>query len=781
MIRFVRPKRLVVLVIVVCIATSTYSLHKLIQGGQALSQMPLDRLWVVSQAEFEYQRLLNALDRHALDQSPNPDDVQLRLEILWSRLLLTVGGRYAQSLHEIENFQAASNAVIATLESLEPEILALPQGNWTAYAPVRAALIELGDSLHNLVVSTMLADEKMIFDDRRNLAALYWALVGNFVSIVLSGGLLVLLLFLETRRATRFARQAAATQEALRASENRYRALYDENPSIFLTMATNGILLSVNQYGAQQLGYKSEALIGSPESVLHLEEDRTAVGKHLAACFERSDEVHRWETRFMCRDGSTLWMRATARVLEHEQGPAVLMVCEDITDAYTLSQQLSYQASHDALTGLVNRREFEKRLERILKTVPKDHTEHALCYMDLDQFKVINDTCGHVAGDELLRRLGELLTKRLRTRDTVARLGGDEFGILMEHCSIGQARRVADTLLRAIEDFRFFWEDRSFRIGVSIGLVPVTEASGSAIDILKAADTACYAAKDDGRNRVHVYREDNEVLVRRHGEMQWVARINHALEEERFHLSYQPIIALANHHTEGNHYELLIRMEDETGKRVSPGAFLPAAERYNLAPKLDRWVVRTALEWLRDHPRHLQNLFLCSINLSGQTLGDEEFLNAVIQKFAETKVPAQKICFEITETAAISSLTNASHYMKKLKELGCCFALDDFGSGLSSFAYLKTLPVEYLKIDGVFVKDILDDPIDLAMVRSINEIAHVMGKQTIAEFVEEDAVLNELQKIGVDYAQGYGIGRPSPIEEMAIDGFATSMPIINNR
>jgi diguanylate cyclase (GGDEF)-like protein len=431
-------------------------------------------------------------------------------------------------------------------------------------------------------------------------------------------------------------------------------------------------------------------------------------------------------------------------------------------------KDLEHQASHDALTALVNRQEFERRLQRVIETARTKGAEHALCYLDLDQFKVINDTCGHEAGDELLRQVGGVLQQRTRKRDTLARLGGDEFGVLMEHCSLTQARRVAHGLREAIEGFRFIWEGRTFEVGVSIGLVCITDVSGSILNILSAADRACYAAKDQGRNRVHVYDEGDAELARRHGEMQWVARIPQALEEHRFHLVRQPIVPLNSGLSEGEHYELLIRMEDEEGRIVLPGAFLPAAERYNLSVKIDRWVIAKALAWLKGDPKQLKGLFLCTINLSGRSLGDEEFLEFIIRQFDETDIPAEKVCFEITETAAIANLFNATRFINALKKRGCRFALDDFGSGLSSFAYLKNLPVDYLKIDGAFVKDMVDDPIDLAMVKSINEIGQAMGKKTIAEHVENEAILEKLKlpEIGVDYAQGYGIAQPRPIEQV---------------
>ena len=475
-----------------------------------------------------------------------------------------------------------------------------------------------------------------------------------------------------------------------------------------------------------------------------------------------------YEYEALRKDGGIITLLNSVRVINWEGEPAIQSTVIDITDARELSEQLSYQASHDALTGLVNRRAFEQRLQQLLEKAQTEKTEHVFCYLDLDQFKVINDTCGHTAGDELLRQLARVLQKQVRGRDTLARLGGDEFGILLERCSVTQARRVTTAVRTAIEDFRFAWEEQSFNVGVSIGVVSINETSENMARVHSMADAACYAAKDAGRNRVHIYREDDVELAKRRGEMHWVAVINRALEENRFLLHCQPFIPLASGVDQRQGYELLLRMQDENGRVVAPSAFLPAAERYNLSTKVDRWVVGAAFKFFNHHPQHLKGLLICSINLSGSSLGDKEFLEFIIHQFEENNLPPEKICLEVTETAAIANLTHATHFIKVLKALGCRFALDDFGSGLSSFAYLKNLPVDFLKIDGMFVKDIIEDPIDFAMVKSINDMAQVMGKQTIAESVENDAILEKLQEIGVDYGQGYGIVRPRPIEEMTM-------------
>ncbi len=575
-------------------------------------------------------------------------------------------------------------------------------------------------------------------------------------------------------------------EAALALSEERFQGLYDDSPDMYFTVAEDGTTTSVNQFGADYLGYSKSALIGKPFWTLIHAEDLSFVQEQFGSAFSDRLEESELEFRLVRRDRSVLWIHERIRLLpKTPSAPAELrIVCRDVTEAHNLSQELSYQASHDSLTGLVNRRELENRLARVLETARTDGSHHALCYLDLDQFKVINDTCGHVAGDELLRQLSEVLRAKVRRRDTLARLGGDEFGVLMEHCALRQAERVANTLRKTVEEFRFSWENKTFSVGVSIGLVPVTSESDSVAGALSAADTACYVAKDQGRNRIHVYHPEDMELARRQGEMQWVARINQALEEDRFCLSAQPIRLLSDIDQDSassesgdgraetlaadgdGYYELLLRMRDASGRLVPPGAFLPAAERYSLSVKLDRWVVKKIFSWLDVHPEQLRRLTMCSINLSGHSIADEDFLQFVISSLDGTDVPAEKLCFEITETAAITNLTSATRFITALKGWGCHFALDDFGSGLSSFAYLKQLDVDFLKIDGVFVKDMVNDPINLAMVKSINDIGKVMGKRTIAEFVENDGILEKLREVGVDYAQGYCIGRPKPLDQM---------------
>jgi len=476
-------------------------------------------------------------------------------------------------------------------------------------------------------------------------------------------------------------------------------------------------------------------------------------------------------TLLIRRDGNELYIESTAAPIRDPTGNVTggALVFHDVTESRELNRRLSYAASHDILTELVNRTEFENRLARSLKSARAMETSYAVLYIDLDQFKIVNDACGHSAGDQLLKQIGALLKSKIRWRDTLARLGGDEFGVLLESCAMEEALRTAETLREVVSDFRFTWDDRTFRLGASIGVVPITPATDDVAALLTAADSACAAAKDAGRNRVYSYQENDIDLMKRRKEMQWAARISNALEENRFELFRQTIMPLQSGLETGAHYELLLRMRDESGNLVAPDLFIVAAERYGLTPSIDRWVITHALRWLVSEADERQRLALCSINLSGQSLTDEKFLPFVIEQFQHSGIDGRLICFEITETAAIASYSQANRFIHALKEIGCRFALDDFGTGLSSFGYLKHFPVDFLKIDGSFVKEILHDPIDREMVRSINEIGHLTGKQTIAEFAENAEIITMLKGLGVDYAQGYGVEKPKQLREELSD------------
>jgi diguanylate cyclase (GGDEF)-like protein/PAS domain S-box-containing protein len=440
-----------------------------------------------------------------------------------------------------------------------------------------------------------------------------------------------------------------------------------------------------------------------------------------------------------------------------------VMVFHDTSKESRLFRQLSYQASHDAVTGLINRREFENRLVGSLETLRNEPDRtHALLYIDLDQFKVVNDTFGHTAGDELLRQLSELVQTNIRSTDLLARLGGDEFAILLERCTEQRAMEVAEAIRGSIEGYRFEWQDSFTTVRCSIGVVMISGDDADVAGVMSSADVACYSAKDMGRNQVHLYKDSDASL--RHEEMKWVSRITSAVEEDRFELYYQPIIGIGklNGQSRG-HYELLLRMRDENGDLVAPDQFIPAAERYNLMSTLDRWVIHKALSELADREGKDEARYTIAINLSGTSLSEDRFLEYVVSELEKQELPQGAICFEITETAAISNLSRVVHFMQALKKLGCKFSLDDFGSGLSSFTYLKNLPVDYLKIDGQFIRNVVDDSVDESMVKAISEVGHAMGIETIAERVETRQVLEKLGALGVEFAQGYYIARPSSV------------------
>lgn len=453
---------------------------------------------------------------------------------------------------------------------------------------------------------------------------------------------------------------------------------------------------------------------------------------------------------------------------KQEEAIGFVFSFEDITHAHNLKQELKHQATHDGLTGLYNRIEFDRRLSNLIDSSHNQTATHALIYIDLDQFKTVNDACGHQAGDELLRQLSSMMSAQVRGRDTLARLGGDEFAVLLEYCPQKVSLKIAQTLLRTIQDFRFSWQEKAFDVGASLGVLHFSSSGVTSHNPLSIADAACYKAKELGRNRIHeVSFFTNEMLNNEPlDEKEWLVGINNAISEKRLVLYQQTIAPIEQEASDKASYEILVRMLDTNGNLIPPGAFLPAAERFNIINSIDRYVIRATFRWLAEHPNVLTATQQCSINLSGASLSDAGLPNFVSYCFEQYNIPFEKICFEITETSVIQHLNVAKKFMMELQDQGCIFALDDFGTGMSSFSYLKQLPVNKLKIDGTFVRDIAKDPIDLAMTRSINDIGHVMGMQTIAEFVEGPEILQLLKEIGVDYVQGYYIAKPEPIESL---------------
>ena len=430
---------------------------------------------------------------------------------------------------------------------------------------------------------------------------------------------------------------------------------------------------------------------------------------------------------------------------------------------------IQHMAYHDSLTNLANRHEFDRQLLLALNSAKQLGRAHMLFYLDVDQFKVVNDTCGHIAGDEFLKQLARVLKRHLRDEDTLARLGGDEFGVLLENCPFEKGMKIAEYLSNAVSKFNFTWRDKNFHFSCSIGVVVLNSDWASVDDVLTSADMACYTAKEQGRNRIKLYQPDDVDLARHRGEMQWVSRINQALEQDRFQLYMQPIVPVNNGAGNGNsiHHEILLRLIEKDGDVLTAGEFIPAAERYGLMSNVDRWVVTKIMSTINHYRQsgRRDNMGTFFVNLSGATLGDEAFFTFVRDHLRIFNIPAETLCFEVTETAAIANLDVAVEFINQIRSEGCRFALDDFGAGMCSFSYLKAIPVDYLKIDGGFVKSMVYDQMDLTIVESINRIGHLAGLQTIAEFVENNPILEKLKTIGVDYAQGYGIGVPKPMSK----------------
>jgi diguanylate cyclase (GGDEF)-like protein/PAS domain S-box-containing protein len=519
----------------------------------------------------------------------------------------------------------------------------------------------------------------------------------------------------------------------------------------------DGLIDYLNPVAERLTGWTSETAVGKPVTEVFQIVDEGS-RKPLTDPVRRCMDEHRvvespGHALLLSADGKEYSVRDSAAPIYDRSGEilGVVLVFKDVTQLRGMEREMIYLASHDALTGLINRREFEIRLKRGIRNARSDSRQHCLLYLDLDEFKVVNDTCGHLVGDELLKQITALLRSRVRRSDVLARLGGDEFGVLLEDCPLDQARQIAEEMRRTVREFRFSWKEQIFEVGVSIGLVPINANSGDLNQVMSAADAALYVAKDGGRNRVHEYELDDTLVAERYGEMQWIHRINRAFEDRRFRLFYQLIQPLG---AENNGRELLcevfIRMLDRQGTVIEPA--------------LDRWVVSTAFRALAEaQRREVARPVLFAINLSGQSLSDEGFLPFVCEELDRTAVDPRRICFELTETAAISKLDSAMRFLATLKAKGCRFILDDFGSGLSSFAYLRDLQVDFLKIDGEFVQNMVEDRVKRAMVESINQIGHVLGIQTIAEWVENRQTLETLKEMGVDYAQGYWLCRPQPL------------------
>ena len=551
-----------------------------------------------------------------------------------------------------------------------------------------------------------------------------------------------------------------------------------------ITTTTDGRIKSINPMAEQLTGWTEAEAVGKPLiQIMHaLKEDTKKRIYDPTENIEYKSVLDDPISATLIQHNSNIETPieyVVAPMRDHEDAIAgIVIIIHDESVQRSLNRQLTFQATHDALTGLINRYEFERRLKNILSTQNVNASLSTLCYIDLDRFKLVNDTCGHTAGDELLKQITLLLQNTLDGTGTLARIGGDEFGLLLENTDIERAQEISKQLLEVIRNFHFNWNDNTFTIGASIGITAITHNAHGYEEVLSNADSACYLAKESGRNRTMIFTEEDDKLLTQQREMHWVSRINHALEEDRFQLYFQEIMPLQGHEQSFIlHGEILLRMVDKEGDIVSPNNFLPAAERYNMITLIDEWVVEKSIQWLSTRKEKV----LISVNLSGVSLSNHDFLNFVVTKIKQHKINPELLCFEVTETAAINNLSTAIHFMNVLKKLGCSFALDDFGSGLSSFSYLNSLPVDYLKIDGTFVMDIDKDPMHYAMVKSINEVGQVMGIKTIAEFAASESIIQSLREVGVDNAQGYAIARPIPLSSLTIKSKPTLSAVKNDQ
>src|SRR5688572_298135 len=537
-----------------------------------------------------------------------------------------------------------------------------------------------------------------------------------------------------------------------------------------ITTDRNGTIDYMNEAAEQLIGCTRSAGIGKrlTDLISLVDEiDRSSLGDPVAKCLSERRRVNLGRRAFLLskqaeREFSTELTASPIRGPEAQVAGCVV-IFHDVSELRGLAREMSYQASHDALTGLVNRAEFERRLETALDSARGEGVGHVVCYLDLDRFKLVNDTGGHIAGDNLLREIGALLKQRVRDSDTVARVGGDEFAMLLAGCPLDKAQQIAEDVVQAVAGHQFAWQDRVFDIGVSLGLVEVGKDSGSAESVLGAADSACYIAKQQGRGRTHVYSTRDEVMARERGEIQWLQRLQRALKENGFELYVQPIVAMGGRNRSGPAAEVLLRMRDESGGSILPVHFLASAERYQLMSHIDRWVVQTTLTAIAGGAPHLPAGRTCNINLSAQTLGDDDFLEFVVDVLDHTGVSPDRICFEVRESAVVSQLDQAQRFINVLHGIGCRFALDNFGSGIGSFANLKNLSLDFLKIDGTYTRNLQTDSVNREMVAAMVKLARTLDFQVVAEQVEDQTSFEALRDLGVDFVQGYAVEKPRPL------------------
>jgi diguanylate cyclase (GGDEF)-like protein/PAS domain S-box-containing protein len=588
----------------------------------------------------------------------------------------------------------------------------------------------------------------------------YWSL---FLVLIAMLGIVLIALAIEAHERVVTYRHQTKQQNTISNLQHFYDLFRNSAEGLY-TSTLDGKLININPAMCTLFGYENEqqmlAEVTDTAGFYAIPQDREL----LLGEIHQNGVVLGKEIKGLRKGGAEFWFSISAQIKQQNDDKFMFGSIFDITERKQSNISLEYLATHDSLSGVYNRREFERRLRAALSEAQSQNSELTLLYMDLDQFKVVNDTCGHKAGDLLIKQLSQKLNEVVMQRGMLARLGGDEFGVLLEGDNAQMGYLLANKLLSAVQEFRFIWENRIFTLGISIGQVPWESDIKTSEQLLSMADSACYMAKERGRNQVHTYSQEDKHMQRYASELSWVSHINHALENNCFELYYQHYHSLSKA-TSGHHYEILHRMRDKDENIVLPGAYLPAAERHDLSSQIDRWVIQHYFKWLGEHPEHKEQLTRCNINLSGHSLADKELKLFVLNAFEKHSIPYNKICFEITESVAMVKMDETLEFINVFHQLGCAFALDNFGSGFSSYNYLKNLPVDQVKIDGNFVKNILVDPIDMAMVCSIKDVVKAMGMETVAEFVESKEIMVELGKMGVDYAQGYSIAKPKPLDE----------------
>lgn len=576
-------------------------------------------------------------------------------------------------------------------------------------------------------------------------------------------------------RAIRYALERRKMEDELfQEKEQAIVALESIGDSVIIT-DVNGNITRLNRVAEKITGWSIQEAQGLPflDTIKLLNEDtRRPLDNPILSVLNQKTIINfPSQTIIISRDNHEYAVEGTASPIHNRENQiiGIIIVIHDVTSAREMSKKMAYQASHDSLTGLFNRSLFEESLQKSLDNTTNQKAEHVLLYLDLDRFKIVNDTCGHFAGDQLLKQVASVMKQTIRHLDIIARLGGDEFGIILTNCPFSKANDVGEKICRAIRDLHFTWKDKEFSIEVSIGAVSINADSDSVAHLLSIADQSCYLAKEKGGNRVHLYLENDSELMARRGEMQWISKITQAFEKNRFCLYYQPIVPV-HHENQPERYEILIRLLNDEGGIISPLAFLPATQRFNMMTAIDHWVIQTYFSFFEKNFSKAapESIPFCNINLSGSALNDDYFLEFIKEQFNLHKVPPRYICFEITETIAFNNYNKAIQFIKELKDLGCSFALDDFGSGLSSFNYLKHLPIDYIKIDGNFIRSLLDNQVDRIIVESITQVGHKLGIQTIAESVEDEAIFKIIKDIGVNYAQGYWHSSPKPLEELKL-------------